>query len=66
MSEQDLYANRGQVVSEQNSSVAEGRFNENGVGGPFLVMDDSHPHVKITGLVAQGLERMKDTKEPSV
>jgi hypothetical protein len=56
MSEQDS----GQVAIEQNSSIAEGRFNENGVGGPFLVADDSHPQVKITDVVAQGLERMKD------
>jgi hypothetical protein len=29
-------------------------------GGPFLVNDDSHPDVKLTDLVAQGIERNAD------
>jgi len=28
-------------------------------GGAFLVMDDSHPDVKLTDIVAQGAENMK-------
>ena len=49
MREQDS----GLVAIEQNDSIAEGRLNENGVGGAFLVSNNSHPHVKIDDIVAQ-------------
>lgn len=43
------------IESLQRQAV---RFNENGVGGG-AVSNDSHPHVKITDVVAQRLDREK-------
>jgi hypothetical protein len=51
--------NRGQIVIGQKSSVAEGRFNENGVGGVSLV--SGHPHITEDDLTAQ-IERRNSGK----
>ncbi len=44
------------IESLQRQAV---RFNENGVGGGGAVSNDSHPHVKITDVVAQRLDPEK-------